>query len=229
MRRLTAVLALSAGAALLAGNASAAGLDVRFGGFFPSADSHLFDDDSALYTVSDGDWKGFAGGMEGNFILTKNVELGLSIDGYGRSVDTQYRDYERDNGAPIFQTLTLETLPVGVTIRFVPTSRRAKIAPFIGGGGDVVFWWYKEHGDFVDFFDPTLPVIHDSFQSHGTAFGFHGEAGLRVSVNDDISIVGQAKYTHAKEDHMGEDFSNIRSPALDLSGWTGTIGMHIRF
>lgn len=229
MRRLMAVLALGMGAALLPATSSAAGLDVRIGGFFPSADSHLFDDNNSLYTVSDGDWKGFTGGVEGNFILARNVELGLHIDGYGRSVDTEYRDYENENGSPIFQSLKLETIPIGFSLRFVPTSRRAKIAPYVAVGGDVVFWRYREIGDFVDFFDPELPIIPDSFESTGAAFGFHAAAGLRVSLNEDISIVGEGKYMYAKEDNMGDDFRNIESPALDLSGWYGTIGVHVRF
>jgi hypothetical protein len=144
-------------------------------------------------------------------------------------VDTEYRDYERDNGTPIFQTLKLETVPMGITLRFVPTSRRAKIAPYVAIGGDFVYWKYQEVGDFIDFFDPDLGIVADSFESTGTTFGFHGAVGLRVSLNEDIAIVGEGKYLYAKEDNMGDDFRNIESPALDLSGWYGTIGVHVRF
>jgi opacity protein-like surface antigen len=226
MRRMSAVLTLGLCATLLPVESRAAGLDVRFGGFFPRANSSLFHDDSDLYTVSKSDWDGFTGGVEGNFILAKNVELGLSIDGYGRHVDTEYRDYERDNGAPIRQALKLDTIPMGVTLRIVPTSRRAKLAPYLAVGGDFIYWRYREVGDFVDFFDPTLPVIADSFESSGGTFGYHAAGGLRVSLNEDISIVGEGKYTWAKEKDMGEDFRHLE---LDLSGWTATIGVHVRF
>lgn len=226
MRRMMVVVALGLCATLLPVQSRAAGLDVRLGGFFPTANSSLFHDDSELYTVSKSDWQGFTGGVEGNFILAKNVELGLSIDGYGRSVDTEYRDYEHENGAPIQQTLELDTIPMGVTLRFVPTSRRAKIAPYVAVGGDLVFWRYREVGDFIDFFDPSHPIIPSSFESTGAAPGFHAAAGLRVSVNEDISIVGEGKYQWAKEKDMGEDFRGLE---LDLSGWTGTIGVHVRF
>jgi opacity protein-like surface antigen len=229
MRRLMPVLTLGLCAALLPSTSGAAGLDVRFGGFFPSTDSNLFRDDSSLYTVSKHDWQGFTGGVEGTFILARNVELGVHIDGYSRHVDTQYRDYERDQGAPIYQTLKLETVPMGMTLRFVPTSRNAKIAPYVGVGGDFVYWKYQEYGDFIDFQDPQLTIIPSSFEATGTTFGFHAVAGLRVALNEDISIVGEGKYMYAKEDHMGDDFPNIQSPALDLSGWYGTIGLHIRF
>lgn len=226
MRRLMAVCTLGLCASLLPVESRAAGLDVRFGGFFPRANSSLFHDDSALYTVSKSDWDGFTAGVEGNFILTRNVELGLSVDGYGRHVDTEYRGYEHENGAPIQQTLKLDTAPIGFTLRFVPTSRRAKIAPYVGVGGDLVIWRYREIGDFVDFFDPSLPVVSDSFESSGAAFGLHAAGGLRVSLNEDISIVGEGKYQWAKEKDMGEDFRGLE---LDLSGWTATIGVHVRF
>jgi hypothetical protein len=226
MRRLMAVLSLGLCASLLPAESRAAGLDLKFGGFFPETKSSLFNDDTALYRVSKSDWDGFTGGVEGNFILARNIELGLGIEGYGQRLDTEYRDYERDNGSPIFQTLKLETLPFTASIRFVPTSRRAKIAPYIAVGGDFILWRYQEYGDFVDFSSPSLPVIADSFESSGGTFGLHGAAGLRVSVNEDISIVGEGKYTWAKENDMGEDFRGLE---LDLSGWTATVGMHIRF
>jgi hypothetical protein len=226
MRRLKAVLALGIGAALLPVEVAAAGLDVRFGGFFPRNDSQLWRDDSELYTVSKDDWNAFTGGVEGTFILMKNLELGVHIDGSSRTIDTEYRGYERDNGAPIFQTLKLESVPMGLSLRFVPTSRRAKIAPYLAVGGDFVWWQYQEFGDFVDFFDPTLPVIPDSFEASGGTFGFHGAVGLRVAINEDFSIVGEGKYLYAKEDDMGEDFRGLD---LDLSGWYATIGVHVRF
>ena len=226
MRRLMAVLTLGLCGALLPAPSTAAGLDVRFGGFFPRADSNLFADDSELYTVSKNDWQGFTGGIEGDFILAKNFELGLHFDGYSRTLDTAYRDYEAPNGADIRQTLKLETFPVGVSFRIVPTSRKARIAPYLAVGADLVIWRYREIGDFIDFFDPSLPIIADSFESNGAAPGFHVAGGLRVMMNEDIGIVGEGRYLYAKEKNMGEDFRDLE---LDLSGWSATIGMHVRF
>ena len=227
MRRLlTPVLTLGLFAALLPATAGAAGLDVRFGGFFPRADKSLFQDDSELYTVSKSDWNGFTGGIEGNFILARNFELGVHFDAYGKTVDTVYRDYVRDDGSDIRQTLKLETFPIGFTFRIVPTSRRARVAPYVGVGADLVIWRYREFGDFIDFFDPTLPVLNDSFESNGVAPGFHATAGLRVALNEDVSIVGEGRYQFAKEDNMGDDFRDL---SLDLNGWYATLGVHVRF
>ena len=84
-------------------------------------------------------------------MLTDNVELGVRFDCYSRTVDTSYRDYTWPDGREIQQSLRLSMVPLGVSVRFVPTSKRAKIAPYVGGGVDAIFYQYEEYGDFVDF------------------------------------------------------------------------------
>jgi opacity protein-like surface antigen len=229
MRRALAVVTL----AVLAGwpsLASAGNLDIRLGAFLPSADSNLFHDDAALYikngqALKTSDWDGFTGGIAYNTKIARNVELGFSLDGYGRSFDTSYRDHVREDGTEIRQTLKFEVVPLGVTLRIVPTSRHARVAPYVEFGGDVFFYNYEEYGDFIRFSDPTLPIIPDSFKSDGTAFGFHVGAGLRVPVNDDLSVVGAYRYQYGKHD-MGGDFSGN---TIDLSGSTVTLGVNLRF
>ena len=82
--------------------ASAGGLDLRIGGFFPRASSTLFLDDASLYTVDPrSDFDGWYGGIEYNMKIARNLELGFSVDGYGAGEDTFYRDYERPGGGNI--------------------------------------------------------------------------------------------------------------------------------
>jgi hypothetical protein len=225
MRRAAGVLALCVVVSALPAAAAAGGLDVRLGALWPSADSILFDDDEELYFVNDGDWVGFTGGAEYSIKLVDNLEVGFHLDGYGKHVDTAYRGFEHEDGGDIRQTLELATVPLGVTLRLVPTGRRAKIAPFLGVGGDVVFYEYKEYGDFIDFFDDDLPVIFDSFQSDGVTVGVHATAGVRFYVSDDVAVVGEARYLWA-EDDMDDDFRGYR---IDLGGIAATLGVHIRF
>jgi hypothetical protein len=238
VRRAILILTLPA---LLAGasRASAGGLDLRIGAFFPRGHETLFQDLNSLYTpnadpnlgVTASDFNGVFGGMEYSSVIAPNLELGLHIDGYGRTVQTSYRDYERDTGGEITQELELDMMPVGATIRLVPTSRRARVAPYIGGGVDAVFYWYEERGDFIDFYDPTRPIVADAFKDHGVAFGVHGVGGLRFYVNHDFAIVAEGRYQWAKKD-MGHDFAPNESGlvnTIDLSGWAATVGLHVRF
>lgn len=231
MRRARLILTVASLLLAGAGSARAQGLDLRIGAFFPRGEETLFQDDRALYTVGKSDFYGVYGGAEYNMVLAHNVELGLSLDGYGQTVDTSYRDYVRPGGDEIRQTLKVRMMPLGATVRIVPTSKRASFAPYIGGGIDAVFYEYEEFGDFIDFFDPGLAVVSDHFRDSGTAFGAHAVAGIRVYLNHDFAIVGEGRYQWAKKD-MGEDFAPNQAGlvnTIDLSGPSFTVGVHIRF
>jgi hypothetical protein len=230
---LTLLVLLVAGAS----RAGADGLDLRIGGYFPRQNETLFEDDRSLYIVGKSDFYGVFGGVEYNRVLLDNVELGIHLDGYSRTVDTSYRDYTWDDGSEIRQSLKLNMVPLGVSLRFVPTSKRTKIAPFVGGGVDAIFWKYQEYGDFICFppaggaCEYDWDIVSDAFYADGTAFGFHALGGLRVYVNRDFAIVAEGRYQWA-EDDMGDDFAP-NEPGLvnriDLSGWTFTVGVHVRF
>jgi len=214
-----------------AGPASAGGLDVRLGAFFPRANSNLFLDDEELYLVQKSDWVGFAGGVEYNSVLAKNLELGIHVDGYSKTIDTSYRDFVRPDDSEIYQSLRLNIVPFGLTVRLVPTSKRTKVAPYIGGGIDLFYWKYEEWGDFIDFLDPELPIIYDEFYSQGVAFGFHATGGVRFYLNRDFAIVAEGRYQWA-EANMGDDFAPTEPGLplrLDLSGATAYLGLHVRF
>jgi len=217
-------------------SASAGNLTLRVGGFFPSAESNLFADVNELYTrvgsgdeqppgIEKSDWVGATGGLAYFTKVAPNVELGVSVDGYGRQIDTSYRNYTRPSGSEIEQTLRVRMVPIGLSIRFVSTSRRTRVAPYLEFGGDLISYKYEEFGDFIDFFDDDLPVLDDAFVSEGFGFGFHVAAGLKIPINHDFSIVGEGRYQRAK-DQMTDDF---RDYEIDLSGWSATVGFNIRF
>lgn len=239
MRRVILTLTLPALLVCTANRASAGGLDLRLGSFFPRGNESLFQDLNALYTpnadpdqgVKPRDFNGPFGGVEYNTVLSRNLELGLSLDGYSDKLETSYRDYERPGGGEIRQELKLTVVPVGATIRLVPTSKRARLAPYLGGGIDAVFYTYEERGDFIDFFDTELPILPDSFRDDGVAFGVHALGGVRYYVNQDFAVVAEGRYQWAKRD-MDEDFAPNESGLvnrIDLSGASFTIGLHVRF
>ena len=231
-RRAMAILTLAVLAALPA-TARASSLELRIGGFFPRADSNLFRDDSDLYTVTKSDWQGVYGGAEFSFTPSDHIELGISLDGYGRRVDTNYRDYTRESGAEILQSLRLTLVPLGATLRFLPADRYATISPYVGIGPDLVFYKYEEFGDFIDFQSPApgLDIVSDHFRSDGARPGFHVTGGLRVRLGHDFSVLGEGRYQWAKGT-LGDDFSaqpGQDALRLDMSGWSAVVGLSIRF
>jgi opacity protein-like surface antigen len=226
MRRMVMAAALGAVALAAAPRpAAAAGLDLRAGAFFPRVDSNIWDDTEELFGTQKDDWIGFTGGIEYSFRVARQLELGFHVDYYGRTLDTFYVDFTRPNGQDIFQTLEIDTVPTGATLRFVVNPSRGAVTPYIGVGADAVFYEYKQYGDFIDFFDDDLPVRSDFFVDEGTAFGFHVTAGVRIPMGDDFSLVAEGKYLWAKTD-MGEDF---RLNEIDLSGPSATLGINLRF
>lgn len=204
--------------------AAAQGLDLRIGAYFPRADSNLFRDDEVLYTVSKSDWTGVFGGVEYSHRLAKNVEFGISVDYYERSIDTRYRDFVDGRGNDIYQTLRLETVPLGVTFKFAPGDRFSAVQPYLGVGADLVFYKYEEYGEFIDF-QGRNDIYDDAFISESVAFGLHAVAGLRVPLGDDFAIAVEGRYLWAKDD-MPDDFQGNE---IDLSGVSATIGLHVRF
>ncbi len=135
-----AIVAASLTLGLLAGvpaSGLAGGIEVRGGGFAPRAESNLFSDVSELYNVDKKDWAGGTGGVEFSMKLVPNLEIGFHVDGYNQTLDSHYRSYTRENDREIFQTLELNVVPVGVSLRLVPTSRHARLAPYATVGADL--------------------------------------------------------------------------------------------
>jgi opacity protein-like surface antigen len=228
---LLAVIVTAAAASPVA----ASGLELRVGRFFPRADSSLFHDNTELYMYDGGDlqrsdWDGWTGGIEWNMAVASKVELGIHLDGYARTLHTSSRDFTFDSGREILQSLALDIVPLGFSVRFLPAGPRASVVPYIGVGGDVVFWQYEEYGEFVDYesYDPaddSFAVYEDAFLAEGTTVGVHVLGGVRFPISDDLSLVAEGRYLWAEAD-MGEDFRGLR---IDLSGASATLGLRLKF
>jgi hypothetical protein len=225
MRRWMGLLLATAFAAAPA-VAGAGTLELRLGGFKPQAKSDLFSNEQILFTVDKRDWLGFTGGAQYAWRLSSHLELATHLDAYGRTVHTRYRDFTADSGREVRQSLQLNTVPVGLSLRLVPENRHtATFFPYLAVGVDAIFWEYEEFGDFIDFEDNTLPIINDSFVSRGVAPGAHAAAGLRLRLTDDVGLVGEVRYQVAKA-NMGRDFRGFK---LDLTGGSATLGVALNF
>jgi opacity protein-like surface antigen len=205
--------------------AGASGLELRLGGMLPRADSGLFDDSVALYEVEKDDFAGVFGGIEFTKGLAANIELGFSIDGYGRDIPTFYRDFTRPSGREIDQTLRLVIVPASVIVRVMPGGRYRTLTPYAGVGVAAMFWQYEEFGDFIDFVPKDLPVVSDSFKSTGATTGLVLNAGLRYRINEDFQVTADFRNFTGKET-MGGDFAPNE---IDVSGAAFTLGFRLTF
>lgn len=231
--RLRTTCLLLLGAAALARQASADGLDLRFGAFVPRADSgaraadryDLHQDAMTVHNVKKSDWVGACAGIEVNLNVARFIEIGVHVDGYGRTLPTSYRAYTRPDDSEIGQTLDVTVVPVGLTLRLVPPGRRGLIKPYASFGADLLVWKYEVYGDVIDFGDPSLPIVYGEHKSTGVTPGLHVAAGLRVPITYDLSLTAEARYQWA-EANMGGDFGQNR---IDLTGASANIGIRIRF
>jgi opacity protein-like surface antigen len=100
----------------------------------------------------------------------------------------------------------------------------ARVTPFVGVGGGLM--WYRLHwyGDFVDFADSS--VVSDDFRSDYWTGTLHAFAGVDVAVGPSYIVTGRAQYAWAQS-HLGNDFSGPNS--VDLSGLSVTVGVGYRF
>jgi opacity protein-like surface antigen len=227
-----AILTLGAAAGVFPLQASAGSIEARLGTFLPRADSTLFQDTRELFGARKGDWRGFTGGFEFAGRIAPNIELGVHVDAYSKTLDTSYVDYVRPGGREIQQSLKLETVPVGFTLRVIPGDRGSFVRPYVGVGADLIFWKYEEFGDFVDFGSPDLEILPDAFRADGVQPGFHATGGLRLRLTYDLSFTAEARYQWAGREKMGDDFAP-NAPGLenvlDLNGASFTAGLHLRF
>jgi hypothetical protein len=229
MRRvLAAVIAMGT---LGAVSAHAGSLELRMGGFAPKAESLRFTDDEELFGTKKDDWSGFTGGLEYGWQPGGHSELGIHIDGFGRSFDTSYAHYHRQSGGPIQLNLELKTASLGMSYRYVFARRHARIKPYIGFGADVVFWQYTENGARIDFETGDI-AEHDEAFADGATPALHGMAGIRLGLTPDIYLTAEARYLAAATDEMHDDFGLARGVPpneINVSGGSATLGIMVRF
>jgi len=205
------------------------------GGFdHASAGSDIFDFVTDTLTLGRGDFSGISVGTDLAFRLAPRVDLVFGADYAGSSSQSQFRHWEDQDNKPIEQTTRFQRIPVSAGIRAYLSSRGesvghfawipTKLAPFVGVGGGMMWYRFKQEGDFIDF--KTFDVFNDQFTSEGWAPTAHALAGFDYSLGPRFALQTQAKYTWAKA-KMGEDFDGFSK--IDLSGLAATVGVYVRF
>jgi len=163
-------------------------------------------------------------GGEWLFAMTRNVEGGLGIGFYQKSVPTVYTDSTHENGTDIVQTLKLRIIPFTATVRFLPLGRDAAIQPYIGGGVGVFAWRYSETGEFVDVTDSS--IFRDSFSGSGATAGPVVLGGVGVPIGS-WSVGFEIRYQSGQgELPTDQGFAGTK---IDLGGFNYLASFKVRF
>ena len=205
------------------------------GGFTPRAmdarprEDVLVQNDTFLSTanrtsgIDIGQFNGVTVGGEWLFGMTRNVEGGLGLGFYQRSVPTVYTDLVNANGTEIEQALKLRIVPFTATIRLLPFGTDQPIQPYIGAGVGVYSWRYSETGDFVF---PGNAVRHRNFVASGAATGPTIFGGVRVPIGS-AGVGFEIRHQSAEGEVPGDEL--FTEAKIDLGGYSYLLTMQFRF
>jgi hypothetical protein len=209
-------------------------LSVRGAVLMPSENSDLFDFVQDQLTIEQGDFSGPSFAVDVGYSLTPRLDILGGFDVAKQSVDSEYRDFVDNNELPIQQQSTLRQNSFTGTMRFALVSRGrsvgryawipARIQPYVGAGGGIVFWEFKQVGDFVDFQD--LDVFADMFESSGASLSGHLLGGIDIQIYKRLFLTTEGRYVWAQGE-LNNEFVGFEP--LDLSGFRLSAGINVLF
>ncbi len=209
-------------------------LAVRTGADLPRQRSDIYTFSRSQYTLDRRDLLAVPLAAELGIRLGGRLELVVGAGTAARSADTEYRDFLGTDDLPIAQATSLRRTPLTLGARFdlVPAGRAIgslawvprRVVPWVGAGGGVMNWRFRQSGDFIDFADNG--VFEATFTDGGWAPAAYGAAGVDVGLGLRTSLLFDARYTWSRATLAGdfEDFAPI-----DLSGIALSAGLGIRF
>lgn len=199
-------------------------INLKIGVFVPQLDSDLWRINMENLTLAKSDLVNVVYGGEYEGYLNRNLSFTLEIGGYSKTIYAQYRDYEREDGSPIFQNVSLRIVPVEAGVKFYPAGHRGRLNPFVGLGGGLYVWTYQQFGEFINFQD--MSVSEGFAETRRFALGLHARAGLVYRFQSRLGVSLEGKYQYLKG-RLSENFEDFEP--LDMSGFAVNAGIQFFF
>ena len=209
-------------------------ITVRGGYAHASASGDLFDFVTDQLTLNSGDFSSPAGQVDLAVRVAPRVDLDLGVGVSRSSSPSEYRHLIDQNDQPIEQTTSFLRVPITADVRLYLTPRGrtighfawvpARFAPYVGVGGGMVGYEFRQSGDFVD--ANTNNVFNSDLKSSGWVPEAQGVVGLDYTLTPRFALTGEGKYLWARG-RPNEGFNGF--DRIDLSGFTTTIGLKLRF
>ena len=184
-------------------------------------------------TLGGRDFDASSWGVEVAARAAKRLDVVLGFRFSRSDVRSEMRDWVDLDNLPIEQTTTFTRMPLTLGARFYlrdpgrAVSQFAwipeKFAPFLGVGGGVMWYRFKQAGDFVDI--ETLDILNFTIESNGAAPTGHVFAGVDISINPRFLWTLEGRYSFGT---ATTDFS-FNYDQLNLRGFQATIGLAARF
>ena len=209
-------------------------LGLRGSLFLPREGSDLFEFVQDQLTIDRGDFRAFAFTADVAVPVSSRLDVVGGVDLSRRVIASEYRDFVDNQLLPIEQESQLRQNGIFASLRLAlaPRGRQvgrfawipARVQPYVGVGGGLVFWEFRQTGDFVDFAD--FGVFADTFRASGTAPAAHVLGGLDIVAYKRLMLSVDGRYQWARGE-LSEDFVGFEP--LDLSGFRAAVGISIAF
>ncbi len=207
---------------------------IRGGYVSASANSDIYEFFSEDLTVESKDFNALVFGIDVALALHPRLDVLAGFEYTRAAVDSEFREFEEDSGAPIAQTTELRTVPLTGSIKLYLTSRGREISrfafvpskarPYVGAGAGLIWYRLEQTGDFVDFVD--LAIFPGAFRSTGWGTEAHVFGGLDLRLSPKWYLSLEGRYVWADAD-LSEDF--VGFDPIDLNGLRITVGFSYSF
>jgi hypothetical protein len=187
-------------------------------------------------TVDKGDFNRALFASDFGITLTPRADAVIGLEVSRASIGSEYRNFVDNDRLPIEQTTTLKELNLTGSIRFAlaPRGREisrlawipARVVPYAGAGGGMLWYQFTQAGDFIDALDPRLAVFPDRFESEGFTPSAHVFGGVDVKLTGRWFLTMDGRFVWAQAD-LGPDF--VQFDPIDLAGFRFGAGVNILF
>jgi hypothetical protein len=203
-----------------------------------NAGSDMFTDPSTIgqLTLSKSDFSGFSGAVDLGVRISDRFDFVLGTAYSGSSASSRYRHYLDNNDAPIEQTTSFQRVPISGSLKMylAPRGRSigkfawvpSRFSPYIGGGGGMYWYRFRQSGDFIDFATADQNVYTATTQSSAWTTEAHAFAGLDYSLSPRLALTAETRYTWGRGP-VSSDYVGFHR--IDLSGIAATAGLTVRF
>lgn len=211
-----------------------ASIGVRGEWLIASAGSDIYDFVTEQLTLEKSSFNAPGFGAELGVSLTPRIDVVGGVDIAKSSTPSEYRAFVDNRNLPIQQTTSLRQSNFFGSLKFAVLPRGRAISrfawipstlvPYVGAGGGVTSYDFKQDGDFVDFSDNR--VFTDNFRSQGWTPTAHVFGGADIQVYKRVFMSVEGRYLWAKA-KLGADF--IDFDPIDLGGFRFGAGFHVMF
>jgi len=211
-----------------------ASIGVRGDWVVASARSDIYDFVTEQLTLEKSSFNTPAFGADVSVNISPRLDVVAGFDIGKSSTPSEYRAFVDNRNLPIQQETSLKQTNMFGAIKFavLPRGRAisrfawipSTIVPYVGAGGGVVNYDFRQTGDFVDFSDNR--VFPEAFRSNGWAPAGLVFGGTDIQVYKRVFLSLEGRYTWAKA-KLGADF--IDFDPIDLGGFRFGAGFHVIF